>query len=84
MDAAVDGRNPVSKHQIQPECGESAGCIAGRHRRTCLARPNSQARMGTEICPADHEQDWEPSPVGSYSAISDGYTYRTRYLLADV
>ena len=26
MDAAVDiGSNPVSKHQIQPECGEYAG-----------------------------------------------------------
>ena len=26
MDAAVDiGSNPVSKHQIQPECGELAG-----------------------------------------------------------
>ena len=26
MDAAAEiGRNPVSKHQIQPECGERAG-----------------------------------------------------------
>ena len=45
MDAAAEiGRNPVSKHQIQPECGESAG--AGRDGRTFLARPNSQAASG--------------------------------------
>ena len=44
MDAAAElGRNPVSKHQIQPEYGdERAG--AGRNCRTRLARTNSQAR----------------------------------------
>ena len=43
MDTAADlGRNPVSKHQIQPEYGgEQAD--AGRDCRTRLARPNSQA-----------------------------------------
>ena len=47
MDAAAKiGRNPLSKHLIQPEDGdEQAG--AGRDCRTCLARPMSQARMGT-------------------------------------
>ena len=47
MDAAAElGRNPVSKHQIQPEYGgEQAD--AGRDYRTRLARPNSQARTGT-------------------------------------
>ena len=48
MDAAAElGRNPVSKHQIQPaEYGdEQAG--AGRDCRNRLARPNSQARTGT-------------------------------------
>ena len=24
---------------------------------------------------ADHEQDWQPSPVDPYSAICDDYTY---------
>ena len=44
--AAQSGRNPVSKHQIQPEYGdEQAG--AGWDCRTRLARPNSQARPGT-------------------------------------
>ena len=47
MDAAAElGRNPVSKHQIQPEYrDEQAG--AGRDCQTRLARPNSQARTRT-------------------------------------
>ena len=45
MDAAAKlGRNPVSKHQIQPEYGDEQP-DAGRDAR--LARPNSQARTGT-------------------------------------
>ena len=47
MDAAAElGRNPVSKHQIQPEYGNEQA-DAGRDCRTCLARPNSQARTRT-------------------------------------
>ena len=47
MEAAAElGRNPVSKHQIQPEYGgEQAD--AGRDCRTRLARPSSQARTRT-------------------------------------
>ena len=47
MDAAAElGRNPVSKHQIQPEYeDEQAG--AGRDCQTRLARPNSQAQTRT-------------------------------------
>ena len=46
MDAAAElGRNPVSKHQIQPEYGDEQA-DAGRDCRNRLARPNSQARMG--------------------------------------
>ena len=46
MDAAAElGMNPVSKHQIQPEYGDEQA-DAGRDCRTCLARPNSQARTG--------------------------------------
>ena len=40
------GRNPVSKHQIQPEYGDEQA-DAGRNCRTRLARPNSQARTET-------------------------------------
>ena len=47
MDAAAElGRSPVSKYQIQPECGDEQA-DAGRDDRTRLARPNSQARTGT-------------------------------------
>ena len=47
MDAAAElGRNPVSKHQIQPEYGDEQ-TDAGRDGWTRLARPNSQARTGT-------------------------------------
>ena len=41
------GRNPVSKHQIQPEYGDEQA-DAGRDYRIRLARPNSQARTQTE------------------------------------
>ena len=43
MDAAAEtGRNPVSKHQIQPEYGDEQA-DAGRDCRNRLTRPNSQA-----------------------------------------
>ena len=43
MEAAVEiGRNPVNKHQIQPECGDEQA-DAGWDGRTRLAIPNSQA-----------------------------------------
>ena len=46
MDGAAQlGRNPVSKHQIQPEYGDEQADV-GRDCRTRLARPNSQARTG--------------------------------------
>ena len=40
------GRNPVSKHQIQPEYVDEQA-DAGRDCRNRLAKPNSQARTGT-------------------------------------
>ena len=47
MDAAAAlGRNPVSKHQFQPEY-RNEQADAGRDCRTCLARPNFQARTQT-------------------------------------
>ena len=48
MDAAAVelGRNPVSKHQIQPEYRDKQA-DAGRDCRTRLARPNPQARTRT-------------------------------------
>ena len=46
MEAAEVGRNPIREHQIQPEYGDEQA-DAGRDGRTRLARPNSQAQMGT-------------------------------------
>ena len=78
------GRNPVSKHQIQPEYGDEQA-DAGRDGWTRLARPNSQTRTGTGEyyfpCSADHEQDWQPYPVDPYSAICDDHTYTLMYIL---
>ena len=48
MDAAAElGRNPVSKHQIQPEYRDEQA-DAGRDCRNRLARPNSQARTNAD------------------------------------
>ena len=81
MDAAAElGRNPVSKHQIQPEYGDEQA-DAGRGCRTRLVSPNSQARTETGSknkhfpCSADHEQDWQPYPVDRCSAISYNHKY---------
>ena len=47
MDAAAElGRDPVSKHQNQPEYGDEQADVE-RDGSTRLARPNSQARTGT-------------------------------------
>ena len=48
MDAAAElGKNPVSKHQIQPEYGDEQA-NAGRDCQTRLARPNSPTTVGVE------------------------------------
>ena len=68
--AAELGKNPVSKHQIQPEYGDEQA-DAERDCRTRLERPNSQARKRTGKyvfpCSADHVQGWQPYPVDPYS-----------------
>ena len=48
MDAAAElGKNPVSKHQIQPEYGDEQA-NAGRDCQARLARPNSPTIVGVE------------------------------------
>ena len=48
MDAPAElGKNPVSKHQIQPEYGDEQA-NAGRDCQTRLARPNSPTIVGVE------------------------------------
>ena len=47
IDAVAElGRDPVSKHQIQPEYGDEQA-DAGRDCRTRLVRPNTQVRTRT-------------------------------------
>ena len=48
MDAAAElGKNPVSKHQIQPEYGDEQA-NTGRNCQNRLARPNSPTTVGVE------------------------------------
>ena len=57
MDAAAEiGRDPVSKHQIQPDYRDELA-DAGQDCRTRLARPNYQTRTGTG------EYSFSPAPV---------------------
>ena len=76
MDAAAElGRNPVSKHQIQPEY-EDEQADAGRDCRTRLARPNSQARTRTgKYSFTTCRIDWQPYPVDPYSCYMCDHTY---------
>ena len=76
MDAAAElGRNPVSKHHIQPDYGDEQADAGRDDCQTRLARPNSQARtergQGNILfsCSADHVQDWQPYPVDPYSLL---------------
>ena len=49
MDATVEIRkNPVNKHQIQPECGEQAGCRGTR-------RPNPSRETKFSVANRDRE-----------------------------
>ena len=80
MDAAAErGRNPVSKHRIQPEY-EDEQADAGRDCQTRLVRPNSQARTRTGNIrfpsSADLKQDWQPYPVDPYSCYMCDDTYQ--------
>ena len=81
IDAAAEiGRNPTSKHQIQPL---SAVWRMSRLTRDGTAEPVSQDQILRRVrgqgniyfpCSADHEQDWQPYPVDLYSAICDDHT----------
>ena len=71
LDAAAEiGRNPVCKHQIQPEYGDEQADADGTaepvSRDQILRRERGQKNIHFP-CSADHEQDWQPYPVGPYS-----------------
>ena len=69
MDVAAEfGKNPVSKHQIQPEYGDKMS----RLTRDGTAEPNSRDQILRRErgrgninfpCSADHVQDWQLYPV---------------------
>ena len=80
MDAVAElGKNPVSKHQIQPKYEMS------RLTRDGTAEPVSRDQfLGHErgrgniyfLCSADHEQeDWQPYPVDPYPCYMCDHTY---------
>ena len=63
MGAVVESGKESVRKNIFSLGVENKGADAGRNGRTCLARPNSQARTGTGEnnnvpCSADHEQGW--------------------------
>ena len=76
MDAAAEiGRNPVCKHQIQPEYGlEMSGLTRDGtaepvSRDQILRRERGQGNINFP-CSADHVQDWQPYPVDPYSCYN--------------
>ena len=79
MDAAAElGRNPVSKHQIQGLSTEMSrltrdGTAEPVSRDQILRRRRGQRYINFPSS-ADHEQDWQPYPVGPYSCYMCDHT----------
>ena len=72
MDAAAGiGRNPLSKHHIQPEYHMEIsrltrdGTAEPVSRDQILRRERGQGNIHFP-CSADHEQNWQPNPVDPY------------------
>ena len=64
IDATAElGRNPVSKHQIQPEYGDEQADA----ERDCRTRHQILRRERGQGSTADHKQDWQPYSVDPYS-----------------
>ena len=92
MDANAEGkrneRNPCENTRFSLGV-ENDRADTGRDDRTCLARPNSQARTGVEknylLCSADHEHDWRPyQPVDAQTtttSVCHGYKCMHMYSL---
>ena len=61
MDVVMEsGRNPMNKHQIQPECARG-GTVDSVLRDTILRRKRGQSFLFPLL--VDHEQSWQPYPV---------------------
>ena len=68
MDATAElGRNPVSKHQIQPEYGDEQADAAEPVSRDQILRHVRGQGIIDFPCSTDHEQVWQPYPVDPYS-----------------
>ena len=78
MDAAAElGRNPASKHQVQPEYGISRltrdGTAEPVSRDHILRHERGQGNINFS-CTADHVQDCQPYPVDPYSCYMCDHT----------
>ena len=71
MDAVAElGRNPVSKHQIQPEYGDEQDGTAEPVSRRQIFRCEQRGQGSVHFsCSADHVQDWQPCPVDPYPSL---------------
>ena len=85
MDATAElGRNPVpgSKHQIQPEYGDSRlardGTTDPVSRDQFFRRERGQGKVHFP-CSVDLEQDWQPYPVDPYSCYMCDHTIQYNY-----
>ena len=72
MDAPAElGRNPVSKHLIQPSMEMNRltrDWTAEPVSRDQILRREQRGQRNIHFpCSADHEQDWQPYPVDPYS-----------------
>ena len=79
MDAAAElGRDPVSKHQIQPSMEMSRltrdGTAETVSRDQILRRKRGQGNIHFP-CSADHEQNWQSYPLDPYSYYMCDHTY---------
>ena len=82
MDAAAElGRNPVSKHQIQPEYVvmeisrlTQDGTAEPVSRDQILRHERGQGDIHFSYS-ADHVQDWQPYPVNPYPCYICDHTY---------
>ena len=85
MDAAAElRRNPVSKHQVQPEYGDEQA-DAGRtaepvSRDQIFRRERGQPAGKYSIsCSAGHLQDWQPYRVDPYSCYMCNHIHKVLY-----
>ena len=84
MDAVAESRRkePVSKHQIQPGCGELTrdGTVKPASRDQILRRERGKGRNPL-LCLADHKQYWQPDRlISSLLKVMTMHTYIHTYI----